>query len=59
MGETSGGGVSGGVSGGVNNLLDFIKANPGKKSKEIKAALNLAATNIRTLVKRAARTKEN
>lgn len=29
------GGVSGGISGGVNELLDFIKENPGKNSREI------------------------
>ena len=47
MGETSGGGVSG----GVNNLLDFIKANPGKKSKEIKAALNLPQRTLERWLK--------
>ena len=47
MGEISGGGVSG----GVNNLLDFIKANPGKKSKEIKAALNLPQRTLERWLK--------
>jgi len=47
MGETSGGGVSG----GVNNLLDFIKANPGKKSREIKAALNLPQRTLERWLK--------
>lgn len=33
------GGVSGGVSGGVNDLLDFIRLNPGKKTKDFTVAL--------------------
>ena len=33
------GGVNGGVSGGVNGLLDFIRLNPGKKTKDFTAAL--------------------
>ena len=41
----------GGVSGGVNNLLDFIKTNPGKKSKEIKAALNLPQRTLERWLK--------
>ncbi|MCF8037538.1 MAG: hypothetical protein K9K62_11755 [Desulfobacteraceae bacterium] len=47
MGEIPGGGVSG----GVNNLLDFIKANPGKKSREIKAALNLPQRTLERWLK--------
>lgn len=41
----------GGVTGGVNNLLDYIKANPGKKSKEIKAALNLPQRTLERWLK--------
>jgi ATP-dependent DNA helicase RecG len=37
--------------GGVNNLLDFIKANPGKKSKEIKASLNLPQRTLERWLK--------
>ena len=41
----------GGVSGGVNNLLDYIKANPGKQSKEIKSALNLPQRTLERWLK--------
>ena len=41
----------GGVSGGVNNLLDFIKTNPGKKSKEIKTAPNLPQRTLERWLK--------
>ena len=51
IGEMPGGGVSGGVSGGVNNLLDYIKANPGKQSKEIKSALNLPQRTLERWLK--------
>jgi ATP-dependent DNA helicase RecG len=46
-----GGGVSGGVSGGVNDLLIYIKNNPGKKSKEIKTALNLPQRTLERWLK--------
>jgi ATP-dependent DNA helicase RecG len=46
------GGIPGsGVSGGVNNLFDYIKANPGKKSKEIKTALNLPQRTLERWLK--------
>jgi len=32
---------SGGVSGGVSELFDFIRSNPGLKTKDIKAAMDL------------------
>jgi hypothetical protein len=41
----------GGVSGGVNDLLNFIKANPGKKSKEIKNSLNLPQRTLERWLK--------
>jgi ATP-dependent DNA helicase RecG len=42
---------SGGVSGGVNDLLTYIKDNPGKKSKEIKSALNLTQRTLERWLK--------
>jgi ATP-dependent DNA helicase RecG len=42
------GGIPGG---GVNNFFDYIKANPGKKSKEIKAALNLPQRTLERWLK--------
>ena len=42
IGETK----TGGVTGGVTGLLDFIKANPGRKTKEIKTALDLPQRTI-------------
>ena len=39
--EIKGGGVTGGVTGGVSDLFDFIRANPGLKTKDIKAAMDL------------------
>ena len=44
-------GVSGGVSGGVNALLGFIKGNPGKKTAEIKKALNLSQRTLERQLK--------
>ena len=41
----------GGVSGGVNDLLDYIKDNPGKKSREIKTALNLPQRTLERWLK--------
>jgi len=38
-------------SGGVSDLLDFIKVNPGKKSKEIKTALNLPQRTLERWLK--------
>ena len=40
------GGVSGGVNGGVNRLLEYIKANPGKKSNEMLLELGVAKRTI-------------
>ncbi len=38
-------------SGGVNDLLIYIKNNPGKKSKEIKTALNLPQRTLERWLK--------
>ena len=38
-------------NGGVNKLLDFIKANPGIKTKEIKTALDLPQRTVERLLK--------
>jgi ATP-dependent DNA helicase RecG len=38
-------------SGGVNDLLTYIKDNPGKKSKEIKSALNLTQRTLERWLK--------
>ena len=39
------------ISGGVSDLLNFIKANPGKKSKDIKTALNLPQRTLESWLK--------
>ncbi|MDA3917571.1 MAG: hypothetical protein PF690_11440 [Deltaproteobacteria bacterium] len=56
--ETRYGGVSGGVSGGVNDLLNFIKTNPGKRSNDIKTALNLPQRTLERWLKQLKKIKK-
>jgi ATP-dependent DNA helicase RecG len=51
------GGVSGGVGGGVSDLLNFIKTNPGKRSNDIKTALNLPQRTLERWLKQMSHTK--
>ena len=44
--------ITGGVNGGVNLVYDYIKENPGKKTNEIRDALNIPQRTLERLLKR-------
>ncbi len=41
----------GGVNGGVNDVLEYIKFNPGKNTRQIKQALNIPQRTLERMLK--------
>lgn len=49
---------SGGVSGGVSDVLDYIKLNPGKNTRQITTVLNLSQRTLERMLKELKREKK-